>query len=160
MWRNCTICKSPIQLGAKYYLCSVSSCHKKRSPTQFCSVKCWDVHRSYMNHQNSGADEYTAPKFIEPEKEIQTNKEASVKRKIIQQPLSQTQTPSVKSTNNKEILIVASKLKAFIKEESGLNTSAEVMDRLSDIVRKEALKAIENAKRAERKTVMSRDFQN
>lgn len=57
-----------------------------------------------------------------------------------------------------ENLVVASKIKKTIKDKSGFNTSASVFDRLSEIVEQECSKAIENAKRENRKTVMDRDF--
>jgi histone H3/H4 len=57
-----------------------------------------------------------------------------------------------------QILVVASKVKAFIKEKSGMNTSASVMEALSKVIERECEKAIENAKRDKRKTVMDRDF--
>jgi histone H3/H4 len=58
-----------------------------------------------------------------------------------------------------EVLVVASKIKNFIREKSGMNTSAAVMEVLSSKVRQMAEQAIENAKREGRKTVMDRDFQ-
>lgn len=57
-----------------------------------------------------------------------------------------------------QVLVVASKVKAFIKEKSGMNTSASVIDALTKIVEDECNKAIENAKKDKRKTVMDRDF--
>ncbi len=56
------------------------------------------------------------------------------------------------------ILVVASKFKAFIKQNGDMNTSAAVMPALSKIIERECLKAIENARRENRKTVMDRDF--
>jgi hypothetical protein len=56
------------------------------------------------------------------------------------------------------VLIVASKLKVYIKARSGMNTSDRVMETLSGEVRKLADRAIANARRAERKTVLDRDF--
>lgn len=58
----------------------------------------------------------------------------------------------------KDILIVASKLKDYIRARSDMNTSASVMDILSDIVRIECDRAIDNARREGRKTVLDRDF--
>ena len=58
-----------------------------------------------------------------------------------------------------DTLVVVSKVKAFVKKSSELSTSAAVMDVLTKIVERECLKAIENAKRDNRKTVMDRDFQ-
>jgi len=57
-----------------------------------------------------------------------------------------------------EILVVASKVKAMIKNESGMSTSAGCMPVLTLIVKEECLKAIENARQDGRKTVMDRDF--
>ena len=58
----------------------------------------------------------------------------------------------------KDILIVASKLKAYVKAKHDLNTSANVMDALSDIVRHAVDKAVESARNEGRKTLMDRDF--
>lgn len=58
----------------------------------------------------------------------------------------------------KETLVVASKLKAYIREKSGMNTSAAVVDVLSDKLRQLCDQAIEAAKQDGRKTVMDRDF--
>jgi hypothetical protein len=57
-----------------------------------------------------------------------------------------------------EILIVASKLKTYIRARSGMNTSESVLEELSDIVREHADRAIENARLEGRRTVMNRDF--
>ncbi len=57
-----------------------------------------------------------------------------------------------------ETLVVVSKVKGFIKKHSEMNTSASVMPILSKIVQDACLKAVENAKREGRKTVMERDF--
>lgn len=56
------------------------------------------------------------------------------------------------------VLVVASKVKAYIKESAGLNTSGAVMDILSGKVRQLCDQAVESAKRDGRKTVMDRDF--
>lgn len=57
-------------------------------------------------------------------------------------------------------LVVVSKVKKHVKEKSGLSTSAAVMEVLSKILERELEKAIRNAKAANRKTVMDRDFDN
>ena len=57
-----------------------------------------------------------------------------------------------------DILIVASKLKQYIRARSGMKTSDGVMTALSDIVRGLCDQAVRNAERAERKTVLDRDF--
>ena len=55
-------------------------------------------------------------------------------------------------------LVVASKVKKYIKEKSGLNTSSQVIDQLSHKVESLCLDAIKNAVEQKRKTVMDRDF--
>lgn len=55
-------------------------------------------------------------------------------------------------------LVVVSKVKGFIKNKSGLSTSASVMGVLTKMVEDACTKAIENAKNDGRKTVMDRDF--
>ena len=63
------------------------------------------------------------------------------------------------SDEKKEILVVSSKIKKYVKEISGLSTSASVMEILSAKVEELCKGAIEKAKEAKRKTVMDRDFQ-
>ncbi len=57
-----------------------------------------------------------------------------------------------------EILVVASKLKNYIRAQSGMNTSSAVIDVLSERIRQLCNQAIDSAKREGRKTVMDRDF--
>jgi hypothetical protein len=57
-----------------------------------------------------------------------------------------------------DILIVASKLKDYVRVKSGLYTSQNVLGKLSDIVRRHVDSAIANAQNDGRKTVMDRDF--
>lgn len=57
-----------------------------------------------------------------------------------------------------ETLVVASKLKKYIKDKSGMNTSANVLDILSERIRAMCDQAIENARSDGRKTVKDRDF--
>ncbi len=57
-----------------------------------------------------------------------------------------------------ESLVVASKVKKYIKDKEGLSTSSQAFDQLTVRVQKACLKAIENAKSSKRKTVMDRDF--
>ena len=62
-----------------------------------------------------------------------------------------------KSGPPEEILIIASRVKDYVRARSGLNTSDRVLDPLSDVVRRVCDEAIRNAERAERKTVLDRD---
>ena len=56
-----------------------------------------------------------------------------------------------------EILIVTSKVKNYIKE-AGMNTAASVAEALSDKVRQVCDEAMENARKAKRKTVRDTDI--
>ncbi|MGZ5279139.1 MAG: hypothetical protein ACXWC9_04310, partial [Pseudobdellovibrionaceae bacterium] len=88
--------------------------------------------------------------------------EAQAPRRIIpaNQPGSGISLKSSPASANipQDTLIVASKLKDYIRARSEMNTSASVMDILSDIVRIECDRAIDNARREGRKTVLDRDF--
>ena len=57
-----------------------------------------------------------------------------------------------------DVLIVVSKLKAYVKGELGLSTSATVAQVLSDRVKDLCRKAAESANKDKRKTLMDRDF--
>ncbi len=57
-----------------------------------------------------------------------------------------------------EVLVVTSKVKKFIKEHGGCNTSAETVDVLSQAVKILCQKGIDQAKKDGRKTVMARDI--
>jgi histone H3/H4 len=56
-----------------------------------------------------------------------------------------------------EVLVVVSKLKGYIREKSDMNTSGSVADVLSERLRSLCDRAIENARKDGRKTVMDRD---
>jgi hypothetical protein len=59
----------------------------------------------------------------------------------------------------REVLIVVSKLKAYIKSKSGMNTSDSIVPVLSELVREVCDRAIESARSDGRKTVLDRDVQ-
>jgi hypothetical protein len=147
-WRKCSVCKEPINFSSLYYKCSVSSCSKERAPVQFCSVSCWEDHNSILNHKSAGADEYRAPKELEVSREP---------RKILI-----NSKPDFNSTNHQqddhEILVVVSKFKTYVKNAHDLSTSGEVIDLLSDELRKLADRAAMKARQDGRKTLMARDF--
>ncbi len=58
----------------------------------------------------------------------------------------------------KETLVIASKVKAYIKEASDLKCSAAVIDVLSEKVRTLCDEAIKSAKADNRKTLLEKDF--
>lgn len=73
--------------------------------------------------------------------------------------MSEEAKPTEAAGTSNDTLIVASKLKAYIRSKSGMNTSASVIDALSERVRKLADAAIARAQGDGRKTVMDRDFE-
>jgi histone H3/H4 len=58
-----------------------------------------------------------------------------------------------------EVLVVATKVKNYIKEKSGFNTSAAVFPKLTARIQQLCDQAMERAKSEGRKTVMERDFE-
>ncbi len=62
------------------------------------------------------------------------------------------------SHSEKEILVIVSKLKKYIRSVSGMNTAGSVAPALSDAIRLLCDQAIEKARSDRRKTVMDRDF--
>jgi hypothetical protein len=152
-WRKCSSCKKPIAFAARYYVCSVSTCNGQRTGYVFCSVPCWEVHLPGARHKDAAAIEMEAPATATAASpsagEVPT-------RRIVGQA-NTTSTPSAQSSP-REILIVASRLKEYITARSDMNTSAQVMDVLSDFVRVACDRAMENARADGRKTVLDRDF--
>ena len=155
-WRRCSACKQPIALGAQYYVCSVSTCQRKRTGLAFCSVECWEVHLPGANHREAWALDRTAPKTREAD-EPAVGAGGAPRRRII--PKS---TPSPAATAGDDVpietLIIGSRLKAYVAAKSGLNTSDKVMGPLSDIVRNAVDQAIRRAVDGDRKTVLDRDI--
>lgn len=60
-WKKCSSCKKPINYGALYWACNVSTCNRKRTALIFCNVSCWDAHLGLVRHRESWAEERTAP---------------------------------------------------------------------------------------------------
>lgn len=144
-WRRCSACKRPILHGAIYQECSVSTCNRPRTGLVFCSVACWDSHLPTANHREAWAVERRAPR---PGQE-----EAEPGRRRIARP----ERPA-EETADDEVLVVASRLKDYIRRRSGMNTSDRVLVPLSELVRRICDEAIEQARAEGRKTVLDRDF--
>ena len=169
-WKNCGSCKKPILYGQKYWVCSVSSCNRARYKLVFCKLGCWDAHVPLMNHRNAWAEERRAPAGPEPSAASSLPRigGAPSTRPLPRRPAPKPAAPASAtrrrvirpndSTEEKEILIVASRLKKYIKDRSDMNTSADALEALSDIVRRECRLAIQEAKADGRKTVKGRDF--
>tara|TARA_Y100000780_G_scaffold232595_1_gene268846 strand:+ start:152145 stop:152465 length:321 start_codon:yes stop_codon:yes gene_type:complete len=102
-----------------------------------------------MNHKSAWAEEEKAPYESYSD-------ERSPRRRIVASKPSVEK--KVSSNLPQDILIVVSKMKNYIKAKSDMNTSADVADKLSDVVRAFCDEAIEEAQKEGRKTVMGRDF--
>jgi histone H3/H4 len=150
VWKKCSSCKKPIALGAKYYVCSVSTCNGQRTGYVFDSVACFEVHLPAARHKDAAAIEMKAPMKAEPAAEA-----GGGTRRII---ASSASAPSSSSSLPREVLIIASRLKDYISARADMNTSGGVAEVLSDHVRIVCDRAIENARADGRKTVMDRDF--
>jgi hypothetical protein len=98
-----------------------------------------------MNHKSAWAVEESAPSKTEEERP---------RRRMVQ-----SNTRTLNENLPRDVLIIGTKLKTYIKARSDFNTSASVFDRLSDIVRILCDDAIEKTRMDGRKTVMDRDFQ-
>ncbi len=163
-WRQCNICKTPIAYQAKYYVCSVSTCNRKRTGLIFCSMPCFDAHLPMMRHRDAWAEEERAPtreqalaaERAEQEQEAAEQRSpgsagdaAAPVRRMASAPVD---------TSDPEVLVVVSKLKKFIKTTSGMNTSDTVFPVLSKHLRELSVAALRQAAAEGRKTVLDRDF--
>lgn len=206
-WRRCSSCKKPINYRTKHYVCSVSTCNRKRTGLVFCGVPCWDAHVPVMNHRDAWAEERMSPSFdawkqeqereeqstrgsssstpsratepAKPPAQVASSRQATAPpaRSILRpgpsvagrepgepggEPRTVTTSRGDADMDTREdaddILVVASKLKAYIRTKSGMNTSASVLEVLSDRLRELCDEAIEVARQDGRKTVLDRDF--
>ena len=162
-WKKCSACKDPVAFSSLYYVCSVSTCNRNRTALRFCSVSCWEVHLPVARHREAWAEERTAPSAAEAAAEENLGAPASgpVERKprrvIASRPKASGSSRSGRSSESQAVLIVASRLKQYVKAVSGYNTSDGVLDPLTQIVQEEIGKAIEKARAEGRRTVLGRD---
>ncbi len=166
VFRLCTTCKKPIAFGASYLQCSVSTCNRPKLAQFFCSLACWDAHLPEARHRDAWAEPVKAPtrEAVQREQQAEEAREAQIsarkssmseeaekRRRVVGAPTSVEDLPQ-------DVLVVVSKLKAYVKARSGMNTSDGVTDVLSEKVRQLCDAAIEVAQADGRKTVMDRDF--
>lgn len=163
-WKKCSSCKKEIDFDTVYKLCSVSTCRGKRTGLVFCSVACWDSHLGFAKHRESHAEEHTSPSraaYMNSLESEQPSREP-VRRKIVSSAASPAK-PALKTSTgsyNVDTLVVVSKVKNFIKDQSGFSTSQCCIEALTQKVMQECLKAMEQAQASGRKTVMGRDVED
>jgi hypothetical protein len=157
-WKRCSTCKKPIAFATGHYVCSVSTCNRGGTEFVFCSVPCWDAHVPVMRHRDAWANEATAPTAAEWAR----TEEHTPRRIVVREPSPAAGTPTAGAARRpappRDVLIVVSKLKLYVRETAGMNTSDDVAAALSDRVRELCDGAVEQARAAGRKTVMARDF--
>lgn len=189
-WKRCSSCKNTIGFSTAYWVCSVSTCTRKRTGMVFCSVSCWEVHLPMMRHREAYAVEERSPsraRWAEENRDsgvahddpARSTEQATsgprpsssdgpvVRRRVVEAPApARAAAPDAASTGEEpddddlpqDILVVASKLKKYIRERAGMNTSDSVMAVLSDHLRALCNEAIRNAAKDGRKTVLDRDI--
>jgi histone H3/H4 len=143
-----------VDFEASYFRCSVSTCNRKRAPYVFCSVSCWDAHQADARHRDAGAEHASAPSSSE------WRREQDEERRRTAEPdpreLS-AELKSVRGAAGHDVLVVASRLKDYLRERADMGTSDRVFDVLSGHLRQLLDRAIEGAARDGRRTVMDRD---
>lgn len=171
-FRLCSSCKRQLPFEGPYYSCSVSTCNRKRTGLTFCSVSCFEAHVPVVRHREAWAEEQRAPTreaWAEQQAEELADEGAGAEprreRRIVGATAQAAQAvqpaqPATLSEQDlpRDVLIVVSKLKAYVRARSGMNTSDGVVDVLSDIVRELCDAAIRKAAAEGRKTLMDRDF--
>jgi hypothetical protein len=153
----------------------------------FCSVACWDSHVAILRHRDAWAEEARAPSreqwraeqaeaMATPDRPAASPSPAPATARANPAPqpvrpapampsgpqpqrVVATPPPANAATGDfeREILIVVSKMKKYIKDRSGMNCSDAVAEGLSDHVRAVCDDAIRAAGNDGRKTVLDRD---
>jgi hypothetical protein len=182
-WRRCSSCKKPIGFAVTYFECSVSTCTRKRTGYAFCSVDCWEIHLPMMRHREAWAVEATSPTREAWAQELAqedggrsgpSTPAAASKPAASPAPTAapvvvrrgdgeggrRIAVPSAPATPPapREVLVIASRLKDYIRQRYGMNTSDGVLEDLSEHLRTLCDRAVLHAREDGRKTVLDRDF--
>ena len=161
-WKRCSTCKKPIAFATDYFTCNVSTCNRKGTDFAFCSVSCWDAHVPVLRHRDAWAEEQRAPTAAEwaARQRAEAERAAAPPAEPRPRPVAAA-APSASGGGEaipNDVLVVVSKLKAYIRARSGMNTSDGVTDVLSNRLRTLCDQAIDQARAMGRKTVLDRDF--
>jgi histone H3/H4 len=169
-WRLCSGCKAPLAFEASHYRCSVSTCNKKRVFYAFCSVPCWEAHREESNHRDAWAEPQRAP--TEEQWAVEQAKERGRVERIlgspdpssrrVEAPYARRQAPvpqevSARRGAPREVLVVASRCKAYVEAKSKMSVGEPVFRALSDHLRELLERAAGSAAKDGRKTLLERD---
>lgn len=162
-WKLCSTCKKEIPFRGLYHACNVSTCNRGHLALAFCSVECWDSHVPLLRHRDAWSLEKNAPSREEWQREQSEESLAQERREAraaapAPAPEARPLPPRDAVDLPHDVLVVASKLKAYVRARSGMNTSDAVIDVLSDKLRELCDRALERAAQAGRKTLLDRDF--
>jgi hypothetical protein len=176
VWMLCSACRKGIPFGAIHWVCSVSTCNRSRTRLVFCSVACWDSHLSTVRHRESWAVEETAPSREEHARHLAEEVRVTASGPVSPIPSAPAARVDAggggasgsatahaggaalsNSYDHQDVMVVMSKVKKYIRDRSGMNTSDAVAEGLGDHVRQACDEAIRNAARDGRKTVLDRD---
>jgi len=153
-FKRCSTCKNPIGFETRYYLCSVSTCNRKRMTLVFCSVSCWDAHQADARHRDAGAEEARSPSQATWAREQAEEKKRTAASNATAAPVTMKKVVGAASL---DILIVGSRFKEYIAQRAQMATSERVLGFLSDHLRELCDQAIGLAGKDGRRTVMARD---
>jgi hypothetical protein len=177
VWLLCSACRKAIPFGGTHWVCSVSTCNRDRTRLVFCSVSCWDSHVATLRHRDAWAVEAHAPSREETAREPRDDPPP---RAPVPRPSAPAPRPAAAAApapprpagsvtahaggpalsnhyDHDDVLVVVSKIKKYIRDRGGMNTSDAVAEALGAHVRKVCDDAIRNAGRDGRKTVLDRD---
>lgn len=187
-WKHCNICKRPIAFQAEYFVCSVSTCNRKRTGLLFCSLPCFEAHLPTARHRDAWAEREQAPSASEwraalaaeatstPSASaapaasrgpsppgatpagVPSRGAASSGAAPAGEPRPAPPSPPEGAADEHEVLVVVSKLKKYVRDWSGMNTSDAAMNVLSDHLRELCREATRHAGADGRRTVLDRDF--
>jgi len=178
VWMLCSACRKAIRFGAIHWVCSVSTCNRDRTRLVFCSVSCWDSHVATLRHRDAWAVEERAPGRGEAVREIRAEPAPRPQAPAQSAPAARPPAPAAprplpsgggsvtahaggpalsNQYDHDDVLVVVSKVKKYIRDRGGMNTSDAVAEALGAHVRKVCDDAIRNAGRDGRKTVLDRD---
>jgi hypothetical protein len=171
-WLKCSACRNSIPFNAMHWVCSVSTCNRSRTRLVFCTVSCWDSHVAVLRHRDAWAVEARAPSKDAWERELAENPpepepvKAAPAVPVVRRVVGDVPSAPVATTSSavhlqevvdRDVLVVVSKLKKYIRDRSGMNCGDAVMDVLSEHLRAICDESIRTAARDERKTVLERD---
>ena len=178
-WLRCTACKRDIDFGVAHWVCNVSTCNRHNTNYKFCTVACWDSHVATLRHRDAWAVEARAPskqgfdrerdltstvelrpappRPAAPAPMVRTAPAPEPARRMVAPPTAAPAAVKLEPASDDDVLIVVSKLKKYIRDRSGMNTSDAVAEALSHHVRALCDDAIRTAGTDNRRTVLDRD---